>query len=55
MTGFLFSAWISHFVRALQNRGGISSTNRHLLILDGHNSHVSLEVVYKAKQNSLTQ
>jgi hypothetical protein len=53
MTGFLFSSWIAHFVKALENRGGIFPTNRHLLILDGHNSHVTLDVVYKAKQNGL--
>jgi hypothetical protein len=53
MTGFLFSSWIAHFVKALQSCGGISPTNRHLLILDGHNSHVTLDVVYKAKANGL--
>jgi hypothetical protein len=26
----------------------VSPTNRHLLIVDGHNSHVTLEVVHKA-------
>jgi hypothetical protein len=53
MTGFLFASWIAHFVKALETRRGISPTNRHLLILDGHNSHVTLDVVYKAKQNGL--
>jgi hypothetical protein len=53
MIGFLFSSWIAHFVEALESRGRISPTNRHLLILDGHNSHVTLDVVYKAKQNGL--
>jgi hypothetical protein len=24
---------------------GVSSTNRHILVLDGHGSHVTLEVV----------
>jgi hypothetical protein len=53
MTGFLFSVWIAHLVKALESRRGISPTNRHLLILDGHNSHVTLDVVYKAKENGL--
>ena len=53
MTGFLFSSWIAHFVKALESSGGVSPTNRHLLILDEHNSHVTLDVVYKAKQNGL--
>jgi hypothetical protein len=45
----LFSSWISHFNQALEKRGGILPTNRHLLILDGHSSHVTLDVVHKAK------
>jgi hypothetical protein len=53
MTGRLFSSWISHFVKSLDSRGGISPTNRHLLIMDGHGSHVTLEVVYKAMQIGL--
>jgi hypothetical protein len=40
-------------VKALESRGDISPTNQHLLILDGHNSHVTLDVVYKAKENGL--
>ena len=32
---------------------GIDLTNRHLLILDGHNSHVTLEVVAEAMQSGL--
>jgi hypothetical protein len=48
MTAILFSYWISHFIQALEKRGGISPTNRHLLIVDGHNSHVTMEVVHKA-------
>jgi hypothetical protein len=53
MTAVLFSKWISHFINALQSRGGVSPTNRHLLIVDGHNSHVTLEVVHKAMQVGL--
>jgi hypothetical protein len=53
MTGHLFSSWILHFVKSLESRGGISPTNRHLLILDGHGSHVTLDVVHKASQTGL--
>jgi hypothetical protein len=53
MTAILFSTWISHFIQSLQHRGGISLTNRYLLIVDGHNSHVILEVVHKAMQVGL--
>ena len=45
MIAFLFSAWISHFTTVVQEKYGISQENRHLLILDGHGSHVTLEVV----------
>jgi hypothetical protein len=48
MTSYLFSAWISHFIKCVQGMGGISSENRHLLILDGHCSHVTLVVVVEA-------
>jgi hypothetical protein len=33
----------------MEKHGGISPTNRHLLILDGHSSHVTLDVVQRAK------
>ena len=53
MTAFLFSTWISHFISILSDRYGISQENRHLLLLDRHGSHVTLEVVQKAKSRGL--
>ena len=53
MTAFLFSAWISHFIAIVKERYRISARNRHLLILDGHGSHVTLEMVQKAKHEGL--
>ena len=53
ITQFLFSNWITHFINGLSTRGGISSINRHLLIVDGHNSHITLEVVMKAMKVGL--
>ena len=53
MTSYLFSAWISHFIASIQQTYGISPTRRHLLILDGHNSHCTLEVVRAAKDVGL--
>ena len=32
----------------MSSRGGISRERRHLLIVDDHNSHVTLDVVMKA-------
>ena len=48
ITQFLFSNWITHFINCLSTRGGISRERRHLLIVDGHNSHVTFEVFMKA-------
>jgi hypothetical protein len=40
---------IFHFIISVQNFGSnLSPTNHHLLILDGHNLHVTLDVVHKA-------
>ncbi len=44
----LFNKWISHFIISIQNFGSnLSPTNHHLLILDDHNLHVTLNVVHK--------
>jgi hypothetical protein len=45
MTSYLFGAWVSRFIELVQEIGSISPEHRHLLILDGHISHVSVEVV----------
>ncbi|MCO5593831.1 hypothetical protein L7F22_047849 [Adiantum nelumboides] len=46
MTGELFQAWLNHFKHSIAQDMGFGQ--RHLLILDGHGSHVSLEVVASA-------
>ena len=53
MTATLFSHWISHFIRCLERKEGISHNRRHLLILNGHNSHVTLKVVQKCREVGL--
>ena len=45
MTRWLFESWIFHFIECLKRGPGVDLSNRHLLILDGHNSHVTLKVV----------
>ena len=42
---FLFSNWITHFINFLNTRRGISSENKHLLIVDNHNPQVTLDVM----------
>ena len=49
MTTYLFSAWISYFIAYVCRVGEISLEHRHLLILDGYNNHVTLEVVQEAR------
>ena len=53
MTKWLFKSWISHFIQCLTKGTGIDMSNRHLLILDGHNSHITLEVVRMAMESRL--
>ena len=53
MTKWLFESWISHFIQCLSKGPGIDLNNRHVLVLDGHNSHVTLEVVRTAMELGL--
>ncbi len=43
MTTFLFKEFLSFFKRCIPSE--ISITNKHLLILDGHGFHVTLETI----------
>jgi hypothetical protein len=51
MTSFLFKEFLSFFKRSVL--GGIFPNNHHLLALDGHGSHVTLEVIKHAQQFGL--
>ena len=53
MTRWLFESWISHFIECLKKGPGIDLNKRHLLVLDGHNSHVTLEVMKIVMQSGL--
>ena len=53
MTKWLFESWISHFIECLKKGFGVDLINRYLLILDGHNLHVTLEVVKISMESSL--
>ena len=48
MTSYIFLRWMDHFIQQLEELEDLSPTNRHLIILDGHKSHVTLEVIKKA-------
>ena len=53
MTRWLFESWISYFIECLKRGSGIDLNNMHLLVLNGHNSHVTLEVMKIAMQSGL--
>jgi hypothetical protein len=53
MTSYLFSAWMSRFIDLVRASSSISPDDRHLFILDGHISHVSVEVVQEARRAGL--
>ncbi len=50
MTSILFDKWISRFIVLIQaHRNNLCTFNQHLHILDGHNSHVTMDIVHKAR------
>jgi hypothetical protein len=53
MTSYLFGTWMSRFIQLVRNSNSISPDHRHLFILDGHISHVSIEVVQEARRARL--
>jgi hypothetical protein len=51
MIVILFDIWISHFITSIQAHGeNLALTNQHLLILNGHNLHVTIDIVHKVKR-----
>ena len=48
-----FSKWMSFFLNYHERKKSLSPTRRFLLVLDGHKSHVSLEVLLKAKEHGI--
>jgi hypothetical protein len=51
MTFFLFKKIVFFFKKFVLGR--VSFTNRHLLILNGHDSHVTLEAILEAREIGL--
>jgi len=51
MIAFLFKEFLSFFKRSIPS--GVSLTNRHSLILNGHGSRVTLEAIEHAKDIGL--
>ena len=51
MTAEIFLEWLVHFKNSIP--GGISKENKHLLIVDGHSSHVTSEAIQFGIENGL--
>jgi len=49
MIAFLFKEFLSFFKRLVLS--GVSLTNKHLSILDGHGSHLTLEVIEQGQKS----
>ena len=48
-----FMEWMDYFVHRMREEGGQPPQGRYLLMLDGHKSHISLEILMKAKENGI--
>ena len=48
-----FMEWMDHFIHSIKQEGGCPPIERHLLILDGHKAHITLEVLMKVKDNGI--
>ena len=53
MDSHLFSLWMDHFLNSMSKRGDFSLSQRHVMILDEHKSHITLEVLHKARARGL--
>jgi hypothetical protein len=54
ITTIIFDKWISHFIIFIQAHGrNLYENNCHLPLLNGHEYHVTLEVMHKARNVGL--
>ena len=53
ITSYHFSRWMDHFIEHLKDLQLLSPSNRHLIILDGYKSHLTLEVIQKAREHGV--
>lgn len=50
MTTCLFSSWMDYYILALKTQSDISTSSPSLLIIGGHISHITLNIVCKARE-----
>ena len=48
-----FMEWMDHFIHKLEREEGLFQSRRHLLVLDGHKSHMNLDILIKAKDHGI--
>ena len=53
MDAYQFTKWMDYFLHVLREKEVFTFTNRHLLILDGHKAHLTLDVLTKARKNGI--
>ena len=53
MDTFHFIEWMDYFIHKMQSEENLFQERRHLIILDGHKSHISLEVLMKARDHGI--
>ena len=53
MDSNLFPQWMKQFIKILQERRGLSPIKRHMVVLDGHKSHATLDVIVNAKMHGI--
>jgi hypothetical protein len=44
---------MDHFPQVMRIKGGLSPAQRHLMVLDGHTSNVTLNIIIKAYEAGL--
>ena len=45
--------WMDNFIHKMESQERLSQERRHLIILNGHKSHIDLEVLIKAKDHGI--
>ena len=48
-----FIEWMDHLIHKIRSQEILFQERRHLLILDGYKSHISLEVLLRAKNHGI--
>ena len=53
MDAYQFTKWMDHFIHVLREKEMLTSSYRHLLILDEYKAHLILDVVTKENRHGI--